>query len=253
MKNRLKIALAFALILSLTGTVGALAQETSAGSSEEVQFFSIPETAGDIPVVITEDTNEEGALIITIPEGAFDSASSAEDAAAPVEEKKMGFPQLDVSSYSSQVFWLVVSFAVLYLLMSKLALPRVTEVLDMRQTQKNGNLDRAQAMQSEAEKIRAAYETALAQAQSRAQDTLKEAEQSVSEKSSAESGRFAEESRKRVAAAEQAITKAKTEALASLEDISADIAVDIVAKVADIQISKADAKKAVAAELKKAA
>lgn len=159
----------------------------------------------------------------------------------------IGFPQLNPASYPSQLFWLFVAFVVLYVLMSKLALPRVSAVLEARQGRKTGNLDKAGQMNEEAEKIKAAYEKSLAQAQQSAAEALSSAEKDISEKMAGAQSRFAENARKRLVTAEQNIAKAKTEALHSLMDISAEIAADMVQKIADVQVSKADAKQAVIA------
>ena len=160
-----------------------------------------------------------------------------------------GFPQLDASSYPSQVFWLVVSFVVLYGLMSKLALPRVTEVLERRRSQKGANLQQAEQWNEEAEKVKAAYEKSLAQAQMTAAATVAANERTISGRIANEQSKFADNSRKRLVAAEQGITRAKTEALHSLADIAADIAAEMVQKIADVQVNKADAKKAVTAAM----
>lgn len=156
-----------------------------------------------------------------------------------------GFPQLDVSSYPSQVFWLAVCFVILYVLMSRLALPRITDVLDRRGALRDTNLEQAGAWNEEAEKTRDAFEKSLAKAQRQAATTLSTAERDISAKTAHDQSAFSENSRKRLVAAEQTIAKAKADALASLSDIAADIAVDMVQKIADVQVNKADAKKAV--------
>jgi F-type H+-transporting ATPase subunit b len=163
------------------------------------------------------------------------------------------FPQLDVKTYPSQIFWLIVSFLLLYGLMSKLALPRVTEVVDHRRAQREGNIKQAQQMQEEASQIKEVYEAALAKAQAEAQQMLAEAEQGISERNAEESAKFAAHARARVAGAEQNIAKAKKDALASLADISAEIAVEMVSKIASVQVGKPEAKKAVAAVMQKEA
>jgi F-type H+-transporting ATPase subunit b len=163
----------------------------------------------------------------------------------------IGFPQLNVATYPSQIFWLAVAFVLLYTLMSKVALPRVTDVLERRRTQRAGNLDKAAALNDEAEKVRAVYEKSLAEAQQKAADTMNTAHQEITEKVSAEQSRFAENARKRMLAAEQNIVKAKADALASLADIAADIAADMAQKIADVQVNKADAKKAVQSVMQK--
>lgn len=162
-----------------------------------------------------------------------------------------GFPQLDPTSYPSQIFWLAVSFVVLYALMSKLALPRVTDVLERRRSLREGNLAQAGDWNDEAEKVKSVFEKSLAKAQQAAAATLSTAERDISSKTAQEQSAFSEVSRKRMAAAEQAIAKAKTDALVSLADIAADIAADMVQKVAGIQVTKADAKKAVQSAMQK--
>jgi len=163
----------------------------------------------------------------------------------------IGFPQLNPSSYPSQLFWLAVAFALLYVLMSRLALPRVTEVLEMRRAKKSGDLAKAGQLNEEADKIKTAYEKSLAKAQKAAAETLAAAEKVISEKLSETQSRFADNSRKRLAAAEQNIAKAKVEALHSLTDISAEIAADMVQKITDIQVNNAEAREAVMSVIRK--
>ena len=59
-------------------------------------------------------------------------------------------PQLDLTTYSSQVFWLIVSFVVLYFLVAKLAMPRIAEVLEERQERIEDDLDKAETLKKEA-------------------------------------------------------------------------------------------------------
>ncbi len=178
----------------------------------------------------------------------------AEKAAEPAEaEENIGFPQFNSKTFASQVFWLFWAFLTLYVLMSKLALPRVGEVLDARRAHKESDLKRASQLQEEATKVKAAYEAAIAKAQADAAEAQASAEQEVSEKIAAENAKFAEAARKRVATAEQNIARAKDEALSSLADISADVAMDMANKVAGVQVGKAEARNAVAKVMKEAA
>jgi F-type H+-transporting ATPase subunit b len=166
-------------------------------------------------------------------------------------EENVGFPQLNAKTYPSQLFWLFVTFALLYVLMSKLALPHVGAVLEARASHKEGDLKRAAQLQEEATKVKAAYEAAIAKAQAEAQEAQAAAEQEVSEKIAAENAKFTEAARKRVATAEQNIARAKDDAVASLADIASDVAAEMVNKIAGVQIGKAEAKKAVTAVMQK--
>lgn len=181
------------------------------------------------------------------------AAEAAVEHGSPAEKKKAGLPQFDTSTYASQIFWLTVSFTLLYLLMSRMSLPRITEVMEMRQTQKDNNLNRAGQMHEEAEKIEATYQETLQKAREDAQERMTQAENKASARFSEENARFLEHTRNRLASAEQNIAKAKAEALHSLADISAEIAAEITQKIAGATVSKADAKKVVTEIMKEAA
>lgn len=231
----------------LLGAVIAVAAVSAPAWSEEER------TAGQkVGVELTED---RAAVREPGPEAQDDGAVAmkmAEAEHAPAKDD-VGFPQLKTETYASQVFWLFVAFGLMYALMSKVALPRVGEVLESRREQKESNLKRAEQLQDEAAKAKESYEEALAKAQESAQEAIGAAEQAIAEKVAAESARFAEHTRKSVVAAEQGIEKAKKDAMGSLADISSDIAVEIVNKVAGVKITKADAKKVVTQVMKKEA
>jgi F-type H+-transporting ATPase subunit b len=205
------------------------------------------ENAADASEAVVADANVD----MVVSDHA-DAAAAGHDVAVH-EEKEGGFPQLDTSTYASQIFWLFISFILLYSLMSRIALPRITEVLELRQTQREGNLNRAEQLQEDAEKVKATVDAALAKAQAEAQDTLSANEQQRAKKNAAENARFLEHARNRIASAEQNIAKAKEEALHSLADISAEIAADITQKIAATPVTKAEAKKVVADIMKEAA
>jgi F-type H+-transporting ATPase subunit b len=166
-------------------------------------------------------------------------------------EEDVGFPQLkQADTYPSQVFWLAVSFVVLYVLMSTLALPRVASVIETRRKNREDNLKEAESLNAEAEKIRKAFESSLAKAQGAAQDVMRSTEQGIADRIAEENARFAEAARKRLVSAEQNIAQAKQDAMTSLADISAEIAAEMSGKIAGVQVSKADAKIAVAGLMK---
>ena len=169
------------------------------------------------------------------------------------EAGETGLPQLNVSTYSSQIFWLIISFVLLYILMSKMALPRVSEVLELRESEINGNLERAEKFQTEIDEVKANYEDALAKAHADAADVVKKIEAATTAKVTAKQGEFGETARDRLAKSEANIQKAKDEALKSLEDIAADITKDALKKVANITIKKDEAVKAVQKEMKEVA
>ena len=239
---------AFGMLMCMTIAFAPLSAraENESGDRAVIHGTPIPYEAGKTTVQPATEAERPAADAAAPSAKKAEKAEKVENGMKEAEENdNIGFPQLKAKTYPSQVFWLFVSFALLYALMSKIALPRVGEVLDTRRSHKENDLKRAEQLQEEATKVKAAYEAAIAKAQAEAQDAQRAAEQEVAEKIAEETAKFAETARKRVATAEQNIARAKEDALASLADISADVAADMVNKVAGVQVGKAEARKAV--------
>ncbi|TAL35143.1 MAG: ATPase [Alphaproteobacteria bacterium] len=240
-KRRLNSLFIFALGMLMCMTV-ALAPLPSFAAEETEGKTVIEAEKEAVKPAHEADKSFETSMKMVLPGKAHEGKEA---------EENVGFPQLNAKTYPSQLFWLFVTFALLYVLMSKLALPKVGAVLDARQSHKEGDLKRAAQLQEEATKVKAAYEAAIAKAQAEAQEAQAAAEQEISEKIAAENAKFTEAARKRVATAEQNIARAKDDAVASLADISADVAAEMVNKIAGVQINKAEAKKAVTTVMQK--
>jgi F-type H+-transporting ATPase subunit b len=159
-------------------------------------------------------------------------------------------PQLDLSTFPSQIFWLAVFFVVLYLLMAKLAIPRIEKVIDERRNRVESDLDKAAQMKSEAEAVIAAYEKALADARHQAQLTMKETSDRLAaiaaERQRNASGVIAE----RTSFAEKRIAAAKSAALADLRGVAVEVARAATAKLIGGTIDEGRAGAAVDAVLK---
>jgi len=100
--------------------------------------------------------------------------------ALAAEGEKVGMPQLDTSSYSSQVFWLAITFTVLLILMWKVAIPRVGDVIEAREQKIRADLERAEQIRAEIADVEAAVEKTLSGARSEAQDILRKAQDKAS-------------------------------------------------------------------------
>src|SRR5258706_12871628 len=88
---------------------------------------------------------------------------------------KAPFPPFQSETFASQLFWLAIAFAALYLLSSRVLLPRVGGIIDARANKIEGDLAEAQRFKAEADAANAAYEKALADARARGQAFAKSA------------------------------------------------------------------------------
>lgn len=111
---------------------------------------------GDGIVVITESATH-GAETHSV----YGDAHSAAEGA--------GLPQLDITTFGNQIFWLLVTLVVLYLVLSRVALPRIAAVLSDRQGAMTGDLMAAEEFKQRAREAEAAYDKALAEARGEAQ------------------------------------------------------------------------------------
>ena len=164
-----------------------------------------------------------------------------------------GLPQLDPSSYPSQIFWLIVTFALLYWLLSKRALPRVADVLETRQDRIAADLDRAQALRQEAEEAMAQHEKLVADAQARARAELDAANQRIQAEAARQEAELERSLQQQLGEADQRIAAAREAALKALEDVARDSARDAVGRLVGVDISTEEAARAVADVRKQAA
>jgi len=146
-------------------------------------------------------------------------------AARAAEEEGGGtMPQFDPTTFAPQIVWLVICFAVLYLLLRRVALPRIAEVLEERQERIAGDLDKAAALKAEAEAVLADYEKASAEGRAAAQAALRQAAESMSAQSAKQHAELGEKLTADLKVAESRIAKARQEATDNVRTIAADIA-----------------------------
>lgn len=79
-----------------------------------------------------------------------------------------GLPQLDFATFPNQIFWLVVTLVVLFWIISRIAIPRISAVLADRQGAITGDLMAAEEFKRRARDAEAAYDRALAEARGEA-------------------------------------------------------------------------------------
>jgi len=160
-------------------------------------------------------------------------------------------PQLDVALYPPQLVWLIISFALLYLAMAKVALPRISEVLEKRRDRIDGDLEKATFLKNEADEALAAYQQSMAEARTQTLAVIKEASDQLAEGSAARHAALSATIAQQAEAAEASITRAKESALADINGIAGDITRQISAKlIGTKRVDKKQLQNAVAAAMK---
>jgi F-type H+-transporting ATPase subunit b len=169
----------------------------------------------------------------------------------PKTEHGKGFPPFDATTFASQLVWLVLAFAVLYLLMARVALPRIGSILEARRTAIADDLAAADRLKGDSDAALAAYEKSLAEARARAQ--------SIADETRAKEAAAAEENRKeledelnaKLGAAEQTIAATKASAMGNVRGIATEAAAAIVERLMGTAPAAEDVNRAVADVLKR--
>ena len=144
---------------------------------------------------------------------------------------KPAFPPFAKETFASQLVWLAITFVALYLMISRIAVPRIGGIIDERQKRIEGDFAAAQRMKDESEAALAAYEKSLAEARDRAHAIGTEVRDKLN--AEAEVNRKAIESKLNVqlAESEKQIAATKTAAMANVRGIAVDAAAAIVERL----------------------
>jgi F-type H+-transporting ATPase subunit b len=162
-------------------------------------------------------------------------------------------PQLDIWTFPSQIFWLLITFSTLYYLLSRKALPRVSEILEARQDRIAADLDQAQRLRREAEAALATYEQSMAKAQDEAHRLLTEAQNRLQAEAAERQAELDRQLGKQVTEAEQRVAAARDRALAELEDAAVGAAQAAAERLAGVRVSATAAQRALHAMRARAA
>lgn len=158
-----------------------------------------------------------------------------------------GLPQLDAHMFSPQLFWLVLTFAALFFVLWKVALPRVGEVIEERADRITRDLEAAQRLKGDTDNALAEYEKALADARSKASGIAKQTRDKISADSDAKKASVESTLAAKLADAETRIAQSKSKALSAVNDIAADTAGEVVSKLIGQKVSTDEVKKALGA------
>ena len=161
-------------------------------------------------------------------------------AAASAAEGDSGLPQLNIPDFAPQLAWLALTFVLLYLVLSRLALPRIGEVIEERRDRIQRDLDEAERLRAETAKAIQTYEQALAEARARAQGIARETRERLAGEVGKERAKVEALITEKSTKAEQQIAAAKAKALASVGEVAADTTGAIVAKLIGTEPGRAE-------------
>jgi F-type H+-transporting ATPase subunit b len=140
-------------------------------------------------------------------------------------------PQLDTSTFSSQIFWLGMCFVVLYGILAYFLMPKITAILENRETIREKNINIASTYREEAEGLLVEYESLLAQTRQGAHEKYQEVVAATALEMAKKKKEMLDKLQERLRVAEQDLYRARVEASTEMHSVAQDIAGDILHKL----------------------
>ncbi len=162
-----------------------------------------------------------GALAIGLAAFAVGTAAAAQG----------GMPQLDYHLFAPQLVWLAIAFVTLYLVMSRLAVPAISDTLERRQAKIQGDLDAAEKANEDTRALVAAYEKRLADSREDARRLMRERGEGDSNAAAKRLQELSERLTRQIDEAEQRIARQRDDVMAGLEQMARDIGQDVYSKL----------------------
>jgi F-type H+-transporting ATPase subunit b len=142
-----------------------------------------------------------------------------------------GFPPFQAQNFASQLVWLAIAFVLLYVLMAKLALPRVGAIIEGRRKHIEDDIAAAGQLKTKSDEAAAAYEKALADARGRAQAIANETRDRQAAEANTRRKGLEDQLNVKLADAEKTIAATKQAAMSNVRGIAEDAARAIVERL----------------------
>ncbi|MDX2289255.1 MAG: F0F1 ATP synthase subunit B' [Hyphomicrobiaceae bacterium] len=160
---------------------------------------------------------------------------------------KAGFPPFNQETFAPQLVWLTITFVALYYLMSRVALPRIGEVIEERRERIQRDLDAAERLNGETETALATYEKALSDARNNATSIAKDTRDRLTARVEARQAEVEGQIDAKLATAERRIDETRVRAMASVNEIASDVAGTMVSALIGEQASSDEIRRALGA------
>lgn len=177
------------------------------------------------------------------------STDAAHGAADAAHGASGGLPQLDFSTWFSQIVWLVIALVGLYWILTNFALPRISGTIEARADAISGDLDRADEFRRKAKEAEAAYDQALRDARAKAHEIAAETRAEIQKEVDAAMAEADTQISARVAESEVRIAEIRDSAAANVEQVALETAGAVVEAIMPGASQGADVDGAVRARL----
>ncbi|MEO0750945.1 MAG: F0F1 ATP synthase subunit B' [Pseudomonadota bacterium] len=156
------------------------------------------------------------------------TAAETTSACVDIAGGAVGMPQLCTDWFGNQIFWLVITLVIIYLVLAKIALPRIAAVLAERQGTITNDLAAAEDLKAKAVEAEEAYHKALADARAEAQTIIAATKADIKVELDKATAKADAEIAARAAEGEAAISEIRANAMESVKEVAQSVASDLV-------------------------
>ena len=151
--------------------------------------------------------------------------------------ESVGMPQLNPEFWVSQIFWLIITFGILYVVLSKLILPKISSNLESRKLQISDNIEAAEKQRKESDSKLKEYDEIISKSKSEAKDIINQAREKVLRDISAKKELLEKQIDEEIKKVEKEIIKLKLEAPAKINKIAIDTSSELIQKLIGAEIN----------------
>ena len=153
-----------------------------------------------------------------------------------------GMPQLNPEYWASQAFWLIIIFLSIYILISKIFIPKIKDNIDMRKSKIRKDLEEAKGFREEAEKKLKTYKKLMESAKLESKKILSENSQKLNEEIQSKKNKIQKEIEQENRNAEKEIKKFKSESIDKVNIISEEIVSSLLKDIFGEDLNKSSIK-----------
>ena len=151
-----------------------------------------------------------------------------------------GMPQLNTEFWGAQVFWLILTFSILYLIVWKIFLPKITYSIENRKSKIVSDLNEAQKLKENAEKKLIEYNKIIENSKNEAKKIIEEGRRKLNVDLSIKKNKFSEEIEKELAAVEKEIKNLKKSSISNIEKISKEITTEVIKQIVSTEANQSN-------------
>ena len=151
---------------------------------------------------------------------------------------EVGMPQLNTEYWAAQIFWLIVIFSILYLIIWKIFLPRITYSIENRKSRLVNDLDEVQKLKENAEKKLNEYNIIIEKSKKEAKKIIEDSKKKLDRDIENKKQKFNDEIEKELVATEEEIKDLKKSSISNINHIATETTTEIIKQIINTQVNK---------------